>query len=348
MTLFEMQSITKSIVSIVIGRLLQKGLLPDPQMSVATAFTPWRGTVKENITLSHLMAHTSGLDASASPEEILASGDVIKFGMALETVSVPGARFAYNNAAVNLLAALVKNITGSTLKRLAEDLLFRPLGIANWEWHNDDEGTPLVMSGCRLSPTDLAVLGRFMSQKGHWNGEEFLSSKWYSLSTAPFPPNDPGDLHSHLRNHGLLWWVLYPADNKITIDEAVIHTWLRAEPPLDSRIVGALSALAGQTYSSSVLLSRATDLLAPLTGGNRPAALNLWHNSTWRRNLPDGRRSPGTEVGFYAQGHGGQLLIVRPDRDLVIVQLVDENSRPAAVSDLLRTAEAFSERNRVV
>lgn len=337
----ETMSVTKSIVSMVIGRLFREGMLGDLDMPLAETLHAWRGTPKERITLRHVMAHTSGLDSTASSEDVFASGDVVGFASQLDLVSEPGTRFAYNNGAVNLLSSVVATAVNRPLDEVAEEMLFAPLGVSSWDWQRDAAGTPLVMSGCRLHARDLALLGQVMAHEGTWGGRELLTAEWCRVSTAPAPPTSVTDLQHHLRNHGLLWWVLYPEDAPLIVDDEVIRAWHEADPPLDAAVLAQLEPLANRTYDRDGLLAAAAAALETLTAGDAPAALNTWHDSTWRRGLPDGRRLPGSEIGFYAQGAMGQHLLVVPDRRLVVVQMVGDTSTPADAGTLLQAATAL-------
>lgn len=336
--LMETMSMTKSIVSMTVGRLLREGLLEDIDMPLAKVLPAWRGTPKERITLRHVMSHTSGLDASHSSETAFASGNVVDFALGLELVSEPGAAFAYNNCAVNLLSSVVATTAGRPLDEVASEMIFKPLGIASWQWRRDASGTPLAMSGCGLEPRDVALLGELMARGGTWNGRELLTSEWCRLSTAPVPPASGGDLQRYLRMHGLLWWVLYPRHESLVIDDDVVRAWREAEPPLDASLLGHLAQLSGRAFDSDGLLAAVADVLRPVLGDDRDAAMNAWHQSTWQRGLPDARRLPGTEIGFFAQGARGQYLLVEPQRRLVVVQMVGESSVPSDATALLQAA----------
>lgn len=335
------KSVTKSVVCMVLGRLFQEGLLTDLDVSLARMLPAWNGTAKERITLRHVMSHTSGLDASASSEEVFASGDVVAFALETGLVNEPGSRFAYNNAAVNLLPAVIESVAGEAMDQVAAQLLFEPLGIRSWKWRRDAAGTPLAMSGCQLEARDLALLGQVMAHGGTWLGRQLLSPEWCRLTTAPAPPSDVGDLQRYLRSHGLLWWMLYPENETFLIDDDVLRAWREADPPMEPSVMQCLEPLVGGAYTQEALCSAVAGALGALTSGNSERALGMWHDNTWRRGLPDGRRAPGSEMGYFAQGARGQLLIVEPGRRRVVVQLVGEESTPAGALELLRAVSAL-------
>jgi CubicO group peptidase (beta-lactamase class C family) len=339
--LFDLMSVTKSVVSVIIGRLFFEGILDDLDYPLAEALPAWRGTPRQAITLRHLMAHTSGLDCSATSEQVFASGDVIAFALEAELVSQPGACFGYNNRAVNLLSAVVMEVAARPLDELARDLLFAPLGIEKWKWSRDAKGTPLCMSGCYLDPEGLSAIGRLMLNGGTWRGLRLLSDEWCRVSTTACPPSSRTDLQHYLRGYGLLWWILYPSDESFAIDQDVVDVWRSAMPALDGNVLACMASLSGRAYSRDELISTAADRLRAGLNVDRESALNAWYDSTWRRGLPDGRRVAGSEAGFFAEGARGQLLLVQPDRGRVAIQLSHKDHHPATAHELRDAVNAL-------
>jgi CubicO group peptidase (beta-lactamase class C family) len=335
----ETMSITKSIVSMVVGRLFQNGSLR-ASTCLCQTLSP-SGGVRQKVQSPCAMLWRThpGLPQNPAPDEIVVSGDVLAFAREAPLEAEPGAVFSYNNRAVNLLALIVSHVTQSSLDEAAASLLFEPLGIENWEWRKDAFGTPLAMSGCRMEPKDLATLGQLMVQNGTWEGEELLSPNWCRLSTTPALPENPTDLHRYLRSHGLLWWLLYPNDEAFVIDDQVTAAWRMADPPIAPKMLQQMERLSGRAYPKGDLLSAVADALSPLTDGDREAAISAWHDATWRRGLPDGRRRPDSEIGFFAQGSLGQFLVVLPGQNRVVVQMVSPNASPADVARLVTAAE---------
>lgn len=336
--LFDLRSVSKSVVSVLLGRLESTGLLRQLDTPLGEVFGEWRDTPKAAITLRQIMAQTSGLDATAHSETVFASGDVTEFALGLELVDEPGERFAYNNAATNLLPEFVRRLTGAPFLDVVREMLFEPLGISDWDWKCDHTGNPLGMSGCKLGPCALADIGRLMTGDGGWQGRRLLSPDWKVRSTQPHPPNAPDDPHRTRLDYGLLWWVLYPADERFAIDDEVLEAWRAAEPPLDQDVLEHMSRLKGSGYSVEDLLEAATEALLPLSGSGRDGATELWHDSTWRRGLPDARRARESATGFYAEGDGGQTLVCLPQSGQVIVQLVGDDAAPASPQALSKAA----------
>lgn len=69
-------SVTKSVVSLAVGLLLDEGLglLTSVDQPVCDLYPEWRQGRKRSITVRHLLAHTSGLQNSIHREGLVAEG----------------------------------------------------------------------------------------------------------------------------------------------------------------------------------------------------------------------------------------------------------------------------------
>jgi len=110
-------SVTKSVVGLVIGRLVTLGKLASIEEPVHALFPEWRQGRKKLITVRMLLEHTSGLqNVPMTVEEIYPSPDFVQLALAAELEAEPGTAFAYNNKAVNLLAGVVERADGRKLE----------------------------------------------------------------------------------------------------------------------------------------------------------------------------------------------------------------------------------------
>src|SRR5690625_494296 len=109
----ETMSVTKSVVGLVIGRMVTLGHLASIDEPVHSLFPEWRQGRKREVTIRMLLEHTSGLqNVPMTTEEIYPSPDFVQLALCAELASAPGERYSYNNKAVNLLAGVVERATG--------------------------------------------------------------------------------------------------------------------------------------------------------------------------------------------------------------------------------------------
>lgn len=300
----ETMSVTKSVVSMAIGRLLYQEYLDSVQVRLSTLYPAWQQEGKGDITIEHLLSHTSGLASERTTARIYEAGDVVQFALDSAVAWPPGAKFAYNNRAVNLLAGVVERLAGRPLDQYVAEELFAPLGIKRFSWTHDLAGNPYAMAGLAMRSVDLARLGQLMSAGGVWCGERLLPPGWLEQCTQA------GEQFQAA--YGLLWWLI-PQWTRVVIDGSVVSAWCAATPPVPNRVIARLSAIKEQSFAPREFAAQLMELLG--TDGVRE-----FYDETVRRGLPDGRRIRGPTRGFYAEGELGQYLAVFPQSKLVAVR----------------------------
>jgi CubicO group peptidase (beta-lactamase class C family) len=202
------QSVTKSVTSLVVGVLHDEGLDLDEPLGALLDPSTFGGDPRaRDITLRHLLTMRSGLDLNndtfsrellmrrRSPEE--------RWMLSRPMLSDPGTRFDYKDADPQLLSRALQARTGRTLDDLAREKLFDPLGIATFHWERSADGVTLGAHALWLRPRDLARIGQMVLDGGVWEGRRIVSAEWIARSTAP---RVPGTVGGGLR-YGYYWWI---------------------------------------------------------------------------------------------------------------------------------------------
>src|SRR5438105_1835620 len=141
-TLHNMESITKSVVALLVGIAFDRGLLKNldaPIFSFFPEYSDLRTPEKDRITLRHLLSMTSGLDwperaiSSFNPGNILRWGyiapDPYRFVLERSVEVTPGTAWNYNGGGVWLLGRVLRKVAEQPLEQFAKEALFEPLGI---------------------------------------------------------------------------------------------------------------------------------------------------------------------------------------------------------------------------
>lgn len=179
---FLIYSITKIFSGVAIGVLIDKKLIENPEVPVATFFEEWKNdTLKNKITIRHILQHTSGLSSSSGSRDIYPEPDFVKFVLNSAAITEPGHSFFYNNKAINLISGIVKKVTGKSLELFIKENVFIPLDISNYEWRTDKVGNTWGMDGLWLNATDLMKVGQMLCNFGEWNGKRILSERWCKM-----------------------------------------------------------------------------------------------------------------------------------------------------------------------
>ena len=305
----EAMSVTKSVVSLAVGRLLTQTKIRSLDQPVADFYPEWKQGQKAKITIRHLMNHTSGLqNVLRTDPEIYPSPDFVQLALCAELENPPGTTFSYNNKAANLLAGVVQKASGKGLDDYLRDELFAQLGITDFTWTRDRAGNPHAMSGLQILPADLAKLGQFALNRGQWNGQTLIEASFFDAALQPGQPLEA--------SCGLLWWLMYDRTTWI-LDEQQFQK-LRAAgvtPSWLEKIKGA----EGQYTSGkdvAIVLERTLgpNWLAEFSGELKKHGLQS-HDLF--------RKEHGKIIGYQANGYLGQYLLIYPDARLVCVRMIE-------------------------
>lgn len=109
----------------------------------------------------------------------------------------------YNSGCSQLLSAILRDASGMTTARFAEEYLFGPLGIGQYAWETDPQGNHTGGFGLKLLPADMLKFGQLYSNKGVWNNRRVLSEAMVDQSfKAALPATAPAQGH-----YGWHWWI---------------------------------------------------------------------------------------------------------------------------------------------
>jgi CubicO group peptidase (beta-lactamase class C family) len=194
------RSAGKTFASVMVGAAMLAGapISPDsPVYGLLAARGPFANPDprKAQVTVGHLMTHTSGLacddNDTASPgnEETMqsqaAQPDWWKYTLDLPMVHDPGSRYAYCSAGMNLVGAALTDATGTWLPALFDRTVATPLGFGRWHFNLMPTLEGYQGGGVRLRPRDLLKLGQAYVDGGLWRGQRIVPQDWVARSTAP-------------------------------------------------------------------------------------------------------------------------------------------------------------------
>ncbi len=319
----EAMSATKSVVSLAIGKLITDGRIKSVDQPVYEFYPEWKQGRKQNITIRHLMNHTSGLQnvATNTEVEIYPSPDFVQLALAAELSADPGTVFAYNNKAVNLLAGIVQKASGKRMDLYIRDTLFAPMGITNFTWLLDPAGNPHAMAGLQILPADFAKVGQLVLDRGKWDGKQLIAESWFDLSMQPGSGKSP--------TCGLLWWLL--REPTLMIDDEQISKIEAKANESRSKGKGSQTGQGNEDSQWQAIDAGFLDKARQLKGkyeGRVPYILaieRVFGTDAQRFHsifdiLP--KVQYGKTLGYYADGYLGQYLVIVPDARLVALRMI--------------------------
>jgi CubicO group peptidase (beta-lactamase class C family) len=215
----EVFSVTKSYASTLVGIAQEEGLLDidDPASRYIDA---WAGTDSAGVTVANLLSNDSGRtwDPNADYRQLPVSQSMNTFAIGLGQQAAPGTTWAYNNAAIQTLDAVLQAATGGSSATYAEDKLLGPLGMDDSHMTLDPAGNTKLFMGLQSSCEDMARFGYLFLRGGEWDGEQIVPAAWVDEATGA-PSQRINEAY------GYLWWlnhrgkVLSPA-GATTADQA--------------------------------------------------------------------------------------------------------------------------------
>ena len=110
-------------------------------------------------------------------------------------IADPGTRWIYGAASTALIGKLIQDGTRQSLPDFAREALFAPFGAGPIEWSNGFNGEPSPNSGLRMTPRDLARIGKLILDRGRWDGERsYPHNGWSGRSSHMWFATSFGDM----------------------------------------------------------------------------------------------------------------------------------------------------------
>ena len=221
-------SVTKSIISILIGIAIDKGYIKSINQKVLDFFPDY--TVKrgektiQSITLKDLLTMTAPYKHKTEPyTEYFTSDNWVKF--ALDLLGGQGQIGEFRYAPLigpDIFSGILVKATGQSVLDFATKYLFSPLEITtkpNIIFHNKEEqmafykakdingwvvdktGVNAAGWGLTLTPADMSKIGQLYLDGGIWNSKQIISPEWINESTK-------GHSRWGKLSYGYLWWII--------------------------------------------------------------------------------------------------------------------------------------------
>ena len=237
-------SVTKSIISILIGIAIDKGMIESVNQKVLDYFPSYvikRGEKTiQDVTLYNLLTMTAPYKCKSEPwTKVCTSEDWTKAVLDLlgGKSGITG-EFKYLSLGIHILNAIITKVSNMATLEFANKYLFEPLNIkARKEyivrnkdehidfvtskfpkenaWFCDNKGIVTAGFGLCLSAEDLSKIGQMSLNKGIYNNKQIVSSKWIEQMTTPYIKCDE---KFAFMQYGYLWWII---DEKKNIYSAI-------------------------------------------------------------------------------------------------------------------------------
>lgn len=204
-TTFNTASMVKSWTSLVIGSLIDRGLIESEEDPVCQYIPEWQDGCEHEVTIQDLLTMSAGINRKSGAEGILDEKDMYAYAKSVKLDTLPGVRFNYSNASVQLLGIVIEEASGNAVAKVFEEELFEPLDMDSTSLYQDETGNDIVYGGATTTLQDAAKIGLLMLSEGRYNGRQIVPESWVRKSVRP---------SEQASFYGYLWWLDNNSEHK--------------------------------------------------------------------------------------------------------------------------------------
>lgn len=217
---FVSQSLSKSIVSILVGAAVEEGAIKSIEDPVATYLPYLSESGYRNVTVKNLLQMSTGVryseDYGDPKSEAALLGAALPTGnpsfkdyaQSIQPTSTPpGTKFEYQSVNTQVLGLLLEKVTGKRLNEYTQEKLWKKIGSQSDAFFYESPKQPDTCAFACFNATlrDYARIGLMMLQGGTLGEQRVVSSAWVHDSTkpdAPYLKPKPGGL-----GYAYQWWI---------------------------------------------------------------------------------------------------------------------------------------------
>jgi CubicO group peptidase (beta-lactamase class C family) len=214
-SIHDIRSAGKSVTALLLGIAIKEGLVKDIEQNVYSFFPeekyPFTNKDYERITLRHLLNMSSGLDADTNNPETsghainwIAKENWLNVLLQVPLSSEPGKKYVYADINPLLIAAVIEETSGMSLRDYARKKLFEPLSIQQVYWYTNEANQTGAAGNLYISTLDFAKIGLLVANNGKWENKEIITPEYVkSLSEEAF---DLKNDNPYSDAYGMLWY----------------------------------------------------------------------------------------------------------------------------------------------
>ncbi|HYH05321.1 MAG TPA: serine hydrolase, partial [Bacillota bacterium] len=120
-------------------------------------------------------------------------------------IDEPGRVFNYNSGGSQLLSEIIQKATGKSAYDYATEHIFKPLGITNVKWWQDQQGHSIAGWGLHLATYDITKIGYLFLREGRWREQQLIPRQWVKEATQNHITVESG--FGRGSGYGYQWWI---------------------------------------------------------------------------------------------------------------------------------------------
>jgi CubicO group peptidase (beta-lactamase class C family) len=238
-------SVAKSIVSLLIGCLLDEGKIKSLDQPITDYLPGFKNTNGFTLHIRDLLSMSSGIDWDEGYSSLFSPTTKAYYGSQLEdqmlslsVISEPGRVFNYQSCDTQLLSMIIEKITGKTLSEFASEKLWKPLGAEHPALWSLDQADGIEKAYCcfNSTATDFARIGQMVLDSGQFNNQQIVSKAYLKQATAPAAWLK-GEDGNPLNYYGYQFWMLTYKEQKVVYARGILGQYIFIIPSLNAVVV---------------------------------------------------------------------------------------------------------------
>ena len=201
------KSVSKSIVSALVGIAIAEGALDSVRQPIAPFFPRELGPSADprarGITIEDLLSMRSGLQSTSFDGygPWVRSPNWVRYALTRPIVAEPGGPMLYSTGSSHVLSAILTKATGASTWAYAQRKLGAPLGITIPRWSRDPQGIYFGGNDMYLTPRAMMAVGQLYLDRGRARGRQVVPAAWIDSS---FVVRGYSPWNGH--GYGYGWW----------------------------------------------------------------------------------------------------------------------------------------------
>src|SRR5262245_5889133 len=206
--LANVKSVSKSIISSLVGIAIERGRIPSVSEPIGTYFADLlrapADAPKRQITVEQLLTMQSGLESTSSRNygAWVTSRHWVRYALTRDLHVTPGTAMEYSTGNTHLLSAILTRATGVSTWQFAQAALAKPLGFSIAEWPRDPQGIYFGGNDMLLTPRQMVAFGELYLNSGRVGDVQVVPERWVEQS---FVPRGRSNYSEQLYGYG--WWM---------------------------------------------------------------------------------------------------------------------------------------------
>ncbi|MBN1939066.1 MAG: serine hydrolase [Candidatus Aminicenantes bacterium] len=216
---FKSFSISKSVISALIGAAVGDGLIGGPDDLVTEYIPEMKDPNFGKVTLGHCLDNTAGIHYTrgvmpwTTRPRMYYTTDLRRYLAGVRIDREPGRTFMTDDLSPQILGfvlerAIRKADPGRTVSSYFQEKIWEPLGAefdSRWNLDHAGDGLEKGESGFAPRAIDLVKFGLLYLREGSWSGRQIVPRSWILETTVPGPPGSSPSIEK-TGFYKRLWW----------------------------------------------------------------------------------------------------------------------------------------------